>query len=151
MPQRLRERIQLSGLIRQPEVIDFYACAACLVLPSMSETWGLVVNEALACKLPVLVSRQAGCTADLVKEGVTGWAFDPYNSDQLARLMANIHCMDHRDRVAMGEQGGRLIADWGLARFCQGVLKSARIAASHHHQRHSRRIRLASHRAEETT
>ena len=146
LPRQLQERILLCGLIRQPEVVDFYACASCLVLPSTSETWGLVVNEAMACKLPVLVSRQAGCSADLVKEGVTGRIFDPYDIEQLARLMAEMHRMDSRARAEMGEQGQRLIADWDLQRFSQGTLESARIALGYRRQRLGHRTRPSSNR-----
>ena len=67
MPQQLQERVLIYGRIRQTEIVDFLSCASCLVLPSTSESWGLVVNEAMACKLPVLVSKQAGCAADLVQ------------------------------------------------------------------------------------
>ena len=139
LPRQLQERILFCGLIRQPEIVDFYACASCLVLPSTSESWGLVVNEAMACGLPVLVSRLAGCSADLVKEGVTGRLFDPYDIDQLARLMAEMHRMGSQARAEMGEQGQRLIADWGLQRFSQGGLESAQIALSYRHQRNGHR------------
>jgi len=140
MSHQLRERILFYGLIRQTEIVDFLSCASCLVLPSTSESWGLVVNEAMACRVPVLVSRQAGCAADLVKEGVTGWLFDPYDIDQLARLMADMHRMDSRVRTEMGAQGQRLIAGWGLQKFTQGVLESARIASSYRCRRHGHRI-----------
>jgi 1,2-diacylglycerol 3-alpha-glucosyltransferase len=143
MPQQLRERVLFCGLIRQPELIDFYSCASCLVLPSTSESWGLVVNEAMVCKLPVLVSRRAGCSADLVQEGVTGWLLDPYAVDQLARLMATIHRTDSRVRVEMGEQGQRLIAGWGLEKFCHGVLESAHIALNYRCRRRGHPIRLS--------
>ena len=145
-PRQLQERILFCGLIRPPEIADFYCCASCLVLSSTSESWGLVVNEAMACKLPVLVSRQAGCSADLVKEGATGRLFDPYDIDQLARLMVEMHRMDRQARAEMGEQGQRLIADWGLQRFSQGVLESARIALGYRRQRHGDRTRSSSNR-----
>lgn len=138
MPPELRQHIQLPGLIKQSEIVDFYACASCLVLPSTYETWGLVVNEAMACRLPVLASRRAGCAADLVEEGVTGWLFDPYDTAQLAGLMADMHRMDSRERAQMGEQGRRLIGGWGVEKFCQGALDSAQIAASRHHRQHER-------------
>ena len=147
MPRQLQERVLFYGLIRQTEIVDFLSCASCLVLPSTSESWGLVVNEAMACRVPVLVSRQAGCAADLVKEGVTGWLFDPYDIDQLARLMADMHRMDSRTRAEMGEQGQRLIAGWGLQKFSQGALEGARIASSYRCRRHSHRIRSSSNRS----
>ena len=50
----------------------FYALAEAFVLPSLKEEWGLVVNEAMACSLPVIVSRTAGCAEDLLP-GSESW------------------------------------------------------------------------------
>ncbi len=132
MPQRLQARIQLRGMIRQAETADFYSCASCLLLPSTYETWGLVVNEAMACKLPVLASRRAGCAADLVKDGVTGWLCDPYDTAEMARLMANVHQLDPSARDAVGERAQQVIGQWGLEKFSTGALKCAQVAASRH-------------------
>ena len=57
------------------ELGDEYLRATCLVLPSIREPWGLVVNEALAYGCPVVVSNRCGCVPELVSEGVTGFAF----------------------------------------------------------------------------
>lgn len=59
---------------RVPEVL---ALSDVLVLPSRSEPWGLVVNEAMVCGLPVIVSNRCGCVPDLVDDGQTGFVFDP--------------------------------------------------------------------------
>lgn len=137
LPRHIQEHIRFCGLVRQPDLVDYYACASCLVLPSVSESWGLVVNEALACELPVLVSRRAGCAADLVREGETGWTFDPHDVDRLAGLMVDVHRMDGRARAGMGERGRQLISGWDLNRFAQGALESARIASERHHRQRS--------------
>jgi len=61
-----------TGFLNQSELPEVYASADLLVLPSASETWGLVVNEALACGTPVVVSNAVGCAPDLVDDGNTG-------------------------------------------------------------------------------
>jgi len=58
-----------------------------LILPSVSETWGLVVNEALVCGLPVIVSDRCGCVPDLVHDGENGFVFDPDSPEQLTNLL----------------------------------------------------------------
>lgn len=58
-------------------VPDVLALSNVLVLPSISEPWGLVVNEAMACGLPVIVSNRCGCVPDLVHHGQNGFVFDP--------------------------------------------------------------------------
>ena len=63
------------GFKNQSELPGMYALADVLVLPSQSETWGLVVNEAMACQRPALVSDKVGCGPDLVLEGKTGYVF----------------------------------------------------------------------------
>ena len=53
----------------------------------MNETWGLVVNEALNYKLPVIVADLVGCTSDLVEEGVNGYTYPLGDIQKLANLM----------------------------------------------------------------
>ena len=61
-----------------------YTKASCLVLPSFSEPWGLVVNEALSWGCPVVVSHRCGCTPELVENQQTGLVFEAQNVDDLA-------------------------------------------------------------------
>lgn len=131
MPDRVREKIHLRGHINQPEIIDFFSCASCFVLPSVSESWGLVINEALSCGLPVIVSSKAGCARDLVIQGENGWVFDPENLDELVRLMDCITDFDEPVRAAMGQKGRELISDWKLDRFTRGAIEIAGIAHAH--------------------
>jgi glycosyltransferase involved in cell wall biosynthesis len=69
------------------QVPEFLALSNVLVLPSLSEPWGLVVNEAMACGLPVIVSNRCGCASDLVRDGENGFIFDPQDSSQLSSLL----------------------------------------------------------------
>ncbi len=84
---------------RVPEVL---ALGNVLVLPSQSEPWGLVVNEAMACGLPVIVSDRCGCVPDLVDAGQTGLVFDPDQPAQLTdRLLQFMN--GAVDTAAMGQ------------------------------------------------
>ncbi len=69
------------------QVPEYLALSNVLVLPSYSEPWGLVVNEAMACGMPVIVSEMCGCAVDLVKNGENGFVFSPNNIDQLTGLL----------------------------------------------------------------
>ena len=80
----------MPGFIQKENISAYIAVSDVLVLPSISETWGLVVNEAMAGCLPVLVSNKCGCYPDIVKEGVNGFSFDPYDTNQLYTLMENM-------------------------------------------------------------
>lgn len=67
-------RVIFLGFQNQSEIARVYGLADCLVLPSdYGETWGLVVNEALAVGIPCIVSDQAGCGPDLIEHGKTGY------------------------------------------------------------------------------
>lgn len=66
------------------ELLPFFAFADCFVLPSTREPWGLVVNEAMAASLPLLVSSSCGCAEDLVDVGGNGYVFDPNNIDEIS-------------------------------------------------------------------
>jgi glycosyltransferase involved in cell wall biosynthesis len=93
------------------QVPAFLALSDVLVLPSQSEPWGLVVNEAMVCGLPVIVSSQCGCVPDLVADGETGFVFDPANTQQLARLLARF-MTDQVDRAAMRQAALARIAPY---------------------------------------
>lgn len=82
--------VSFTGFVNQGEISGAYVTSDCLVLPSENETWGLVVNEALACGLPVIVSDACGCVPDLILDGVTGYRYDCGDTDALARLMARM-------------------------------------------------------------
>jgi glycosyltransferase involved in cell wall biosynthesis len=68
-------RVVFTGFKNQSELPELYAAADAIVLPSYSETWGLVVNEAMACGIPAVVSDACGCAPDLVEDGVTGFTY----------------------------------------------------------------------------
>jgi glycosyltransferase involved in cell wall biosynthesis len=75
--------LTFAGFLNQSQIVEAYVAADVLVMPSDGgETWGLVVNEAMACGLPAIVSDRVGCASDLIKESETGWVF-PFGNWQL--------------------------------------------------------------------
>jgi glycosyltransferase involved in cell wall biosynthesis len=67
--------VAFAGFRNQSELPAYYALSDVLVLPSTRESWGLVVNEAMACGLPAVVSDAAGCVPDLIDERYSGLSF----------------------------------------------------------------------------
>jgi glycosyltransferase involved in cell wall biosynthesis len=85
--QKHIENISFHSGVSWQQVPEYLALSDVLVLPSYSEPWGLVVNEAMACGLPVIVSERCGCAIDLVKNGENGFTFDPKNPEELTILL----------------------------------------------------------------
>ena len=93
--------VTFAGFMNQGEISQAYDAADCLVLPSdAGETWGLVVNEAMACARPAIVSDHVGCQPDLVDDGVTGYVFPLDDVDALAAALCKAAASD---LVAMGQ------------------------------------------------
>ena len=113
--------VHLPGFIQYTELPIYYGLACAFVHASRTEPWGLVVNEAMASGLPVLVSNRCGCTNELVEDGRNGFVFDPDNGEQLAQLMIRVASMEEGSRSQMGAASRETIAKWGLGRFAQGL------------------------------
>lgn len=116
----LADSVPMPGFKQYEELPSYYANAGAFIHASTTEQWGLVVNEAMASGLPVLVSKRCGCAKDLVKEGENGWSFDPDDEEQMADLMLRISS-DEKLMKRMGAKSREIIAEWGPERFASGV------------------------------
>lgn len=131
----------------------FYALAEAFILPSSREEWGLVVNEAMACGLPVVVSRNAGCAEDLlgtferghpenqvadpIRPLLTrrlgpqvrrnGFVFDPDSAQQLSTILAAL-AESGELRAAMARASREIVGRFSCAHFARSALKAVRVA-----------------------
>ena len=78
-------KVHFLGFKNQTELPEIYYLSDALILPSQSETWGLVVNEAFALRTPAIVSNHVGCAPDLIDSGTTGEVFECGNINDLAK------------------------------------------------------------------
>ena len=81
---------RFHGLRTESEVADLLGTADSLLLPAKREAWGLVINEAMACGVPVITSPWAGATRDLIEDGYTGYVVEPTDTLSLAEVMARV-------------------------------------------------------------
>ncbi len=129
--EALREQLGLGGCVHLPgfrqyeDLPAYYGLAGGFVHTSTTEQWGLVVNEAMAAGLPVLVSRRCGCVPDLVEEGRNGFTFDPHDEDGLSRHLLRMAGGEY-DRASMGRAGEEIIARWTPETFAEGLLRAVR-------------------------
>jgi glycosyltransferase involved in cell wall biosynthesis len=132
--ERHRDRLGLAGDVRMPgfkpygELPTYYAFAGAFILPSETEQWGLVVNEAMAAGVPVIVSDRCGCARHLVENGRNGFTFPPGDAEQLTRLLR--HVAGDCDRAALGRRSREIIADWSPARFADGLGRAVEAAGT---------------------
>ncbi len=121
--------LTLAGFLNQTEIARAYVAADALVLPSdYGETWGLVVNEAMACGLPAVVSDRVGCHADLALPGRTGEVFACGNLDGLAALLADVVAQAEAWR-ARGRAARAHVARYSLDNLVTATLAALRYAA----------------------
>jgi len=120
----LEDYIHLMGFIQYDGIVEFYTSARVFIHPSLREQWGLVVNEAMASGLPVIVSNKCGCTPNLVKECVNGYLFDPEKPEELCKLMLKAS-EDIRLLEQMGENSRSIISSLTPELFAENILKAA--------------------------
>ena len=89
-----------------------YANAGSFVLPSLSEPWGLVVNEAMASGLPVIVSSSSGCADDLVEDGSNGFIVDAKDATSITNALLRMSQFSSEERARLGERSKTIIADY---------------------------------------
>ena len=82
--------VRFRGFVHREELAELYALAEALVFPTHSDPWGLVVNEAMACGLPIIASELAGCVPDLVANAENGFIVPSGSVEELARAMRTL-------------------------------------------------------------
>jgi glycosyltransferase involved in cell wall biosynthesis len=114
--------VRFAGFLNQTEMPKAYAASDALVLPSTSsETWGLVVNEAMASGLPAVVSDQVGCGPDLVLPGQTGAVFACGDVSELASILG---CLAGAPSILskLGVQAQRLVQHYSPSEAVKGTV-----------------------------
>ncbi len=82
--------ICFPGFVQREDLAVLYSLAEALVLPTHSDPWGLVVNEAMVCGLPIVVTSVAGCAQDLVEDGWNGYVVPPRDPERLASALRSL-------------------------------------------------------------
>ena len=116
--------VHFAGFKNQSEIPEYYAVADVFVLPSgYGETWGLVVNEAMCFKLPIIVSCVAGCSSDLVKHGGNGFILKDESVEELCHYLTK-SLADDIARKQMGEKSFDMINKWSFEEDVKGIVSA---------------------------
>jgi glycosyltransferase involved in cell wall biosynthesis len=121
--------VHFAGFQRAADLVSYYAFAGCFVLPSIREPWGLVVNEAMAAGLPIIVSSRCGCADDLIEQGGNGFVFDAADSAALANYMYRVSTLSQEERDRMGQRSLDIISRYSPESFASEVWRIARNSA----------------------
>jgi len=119
-------RIHFMGFQNQSLMPAAYRLGDLLVLPSRGpgETWGLALNEAMACGRAIVASSKVGAARDLVRDGIAGWLFEAGNVRALTTVLDHAVKLG-RDRLRVAGQLAReIIADWTIDR-CAARIEAA--------------------------
>ena len=116
--------IQVSDFAQRERLAAYYALADVFVFPTHTDPWGLVVNEAMACGLPVISSDAAGCVADLVEDGWNGRVVLASDVAQLTSAMNELG-RDAELRSIMGERSRKRIQRYSPEAWAAGMASAA--------------------------
>jgi glycosyltransferase involved in cell wall biosynthesis len=121
--------VVFAGFMNQRQMARAYAAANALALASdHGETWGLVVNEAMACGLPAFVSNQVGCAEDLILPGETGEVYACGDPSGLAEKLA-LYTDGERLRRMGARARQRVGHGFHFARVVDGVRRAVEAVA----------------------
>lgn len=115
--------VRFTGFLNQSQIVSAYVASDMLVLPSNGgETWGLVVNEAMACGRPCVVSNAVGCGPDLIRQGQTGASYPLGDVNTLAALMMDLARSPSR-LTTMGAHAQDRVRQYSVQAAVEGVLQ----------------------------
>ena len=114
--------IRFAGVAEREQLATYYALAEMLILPTYTDPWGLVVNEAMACGLPIIVSDVAGCAVDLVTEDWNGKIVPARDAATLAAAM-RVMAENPERRALMALNSSRRIMGYSPQLWSAGILE----------------------------
>jgi glycosyltransferase involved in cell wall biosynthesis len=119
----LNDYVHLLGFKPYDELPAYYALAKAFVHASTTEQWGLVINEATASSLPVIVSDRCGCVPELVNGN--GFTFDPTNEAELTARLLKMASLSDEERKQLGDNSYRIAANFTPECFGEGLERAA--------------------------
>lgn len=119
----LKGPVAFTGFLNQTQLARGYTAMDIFIMPSLWETWGLVLNEAMACGLPAVATTTVKAACDLIEPGVNGYC---YKSGDEPALAENIETIARKVKqgASMGEASRRRVADYSVECACLGIVEA---------------------------
>jgi glycosyltransferase involved in cell wall biosynthesis len=121
------ERVRFLGFLNQSQLAAVYCAADLFVLPSLFEPFGLVVNEAMLCGLPVAVSDCVGARFDLVRPDENGYVFRAGDVEALAAILRDI-LPDAEKRARLSAAAKRRMETWSPREYAESMVRAVQLA-----------------------
>lgn len=119
-------RIKVYGFLNIQELLPLYSGAKALILNSISEPWGLVINEAMSARVLCIVSSHCGVTDSLAIDGETCITTDPFDISLLAQIMFRVESMSQSEyNVITASAYSRLINYFGASNYLRAIVNLA--------------------------
>jgi glycosyltransferase involved in cell wall biosynthesis len=125
------DRVRFLGFMNQSQLPAVYRASDLLVLPSLYEPFGLVVNEAMLCGCPVVVSDRVGAKYDLVRPDENGYVFPVADVEALAAILGDI-CSNPSKRARMSIAARKRMETWSPREYIDALVKAVELAARSH-------------------
>lgn len=111
--------------ISQSQIKEVFLHARFLFLPSLyEETWGNIVNEAMASGVPVALSNECGSSTTLVMHEINGYIFNPHSVQEMINTMNLVDGLKTEDSFKFIEKGSEIISKWDLDRYSTGLMNA---------------------------
>ena len=117
------------GYKQQEELVKYFAISDVFVLPSWHDTWGIVVNEAMACGLPVIITESVGASGDIVQNGINGYIVKSSSPTELYSTMRKL-LKDEELCKQMGRKSIEIILSWNIDRAVDGFCDAVKFVTS---------------------
>ena len=124
------QAVRMAPFVELEQLASYYGRSHALVLASRKDTWALVVNEAMAAGLPVIVSDACGCSNDLVRHNNTGWVFKSNDSENLLKLLHLSELQSVDDRQSMIASAKERVSAFDVDNFALALQGSCEYALS---------------------
>lgn len=125
---QIEEFVELPGFIQYNELPKYYSNASVFIIPSISEQWGLVINEAMASGLPILSSDRCGAKFDLVQEGVNGFIFNPFDVQSISNTLIKFDILSDLKKQQFSKASLKIIAKWSPKTFSESLQRLMELA-----------------------
>jgi len=123
------ERVRFLGFVNQSALPEAYTASDIVVVPSSYEPFGLVVNEAMLCGCPVVVSDRVGAKFDLVREDETGYVFPCSDVGALASALRRA-LSDRTGLRRMGDAARERMTSWSHVDYAHALVEAVSKAAA---------------------